>query len=124
MPDTEQSLSLSGKPMHEIATVEKARDANAAKDLSNIEVTANAELLHHNKPILSGIDTRSLYCYLLSAEYRRDEETWAINLMDAKLKGLNPRRAIGDDANGLVSGHGIVFPKTPYDYDNSISLVV
>lgn len=39
------------------AAVKKAREVNAAEDLSNIEVTANNELFHHNKPILSGIDT-------------------------------------------------------------------
>ena len=98
--------------------VEKARVINAAEDLSNINVTANDELFHHNKPILSGIDVRSLYCYLLTSEDHRDEETWAIHLMDAQDKGLNPQRTLGDDAGGLVSGHKITFPETPYDYDN------
>lgn len=99
-------------------TVEQARKNNAAEDLSNIDVTANDELYHLNKPILSGIDVSSLYCYLLSEEDKRDEVTWAIHLMDAEEKGLNPQRTIGDDAKGLVSGHKIVFPETPYDYDN------
>ena len=100
------------------SAVKRAREVNEAEDLSSIEVTANDELFHHNKPILSGIDTRSLYCYLLSAEDRRDEETWAINLLYAEANGLSPLRTIGDDAGGLVSGHEIVFPQTPYDYDN------
>ena len=98
--------------------VEKARAVNAAEDLLNIEVTANDELFHRNQPILSGIDTRSLYCYLLSAEDRRDEETWAINLMNTKIKGLNPQRTICDDASGLVSGHWMVFPQVLCEYDN------
>ena len=68
--------------------VGKAREMNAAEDLSNIKMTANDELFHHNKPILSGIDIRSLYCYLLTDETQRDEETWAIHLMDAEDKGL------------------------------------
>lgn len=91
------------------AAVEHAREINAAEDLSNVEVTANDELFHKSKPILSGIDTRSLYCYLLSAEDRRDEETWAINLMELEEKGLSPQRTIGDDASGLVAGHKMVF---------------
>jgi hypothetical protein len=53
-----------------------------------------------------------------SLEDRRDEETWAIHLLDTKAKSLNPQRTNGDDASGLVSGHKIVFPRTPYDYDN------
>ena len=100
------------------AAVERARAENAAEDLSNIEVTANDELFHRNKPILAGIDTRSLYCYLLSAEDRRDEETWAIHLMDTETKGLKPQRTICDDARGLVSGHWMVFPQVFCEYDH------
>ena len=50
---------------------------NSKENLSSISVTANDELFHYNKPILTGIDVRSLYCYLLSSENKRDEETWA-----------------------------------------------
>jgi hypothetical protein len=76
------------------------------------------------KPILSGIDTWSLYCYLLSGENHRDEETWAIHFWDCQEKGLNPHRTIGDDASGLVSGHKIVFPDIPYHYDNFHTLKI
>jgi hypothetical protein len=59
-----------------------------------------------------------LYCYLLSAEDRRDEDTRAIHFMDCQNKGLKPERTIGDDAKGLVSAHKIVFPEVPCHYDN------
>lgn len=98
--------------------VVKAKDKNRIEDLSKISVTANDELFHHGKPILTGIDTRSLYCYLLSFESHRDKVTWAINLLDAQDKGLNPERTIGDDGKGLVSGHKIVFQDCSYCYDN------
>jgi hypothetical protein len=39
-----------------INPVDQAKTINASEELSNIEVTANDELFHHNKPILSGID--------------------------------------------------------------------
>ncbi|MCP3670347.1 MAG: hypothetical protein GY814_07920, partial [Gammaproteobacteria bacterium] len=100
------------------SAVEKARGINAKEDLSAIKESANDELFRGRKPILTGIDTRSLYCYILSAESHRDEETWAIHFLDSKDKGLNPERTIGDDGSGLVAGHKFVFPKTPYDYDN------
>ncbi len=100
------------------SAVTGARSINGRENLSNIEVTANDELFHHNKPILSGIDTRSLYCYILSEEDRRDEETWAIHLMDAQAKGLKPRRTICDDARGLVSGHWMAYPFVFCEYDN------
>jgi hypothetical protein len=40
----------------------KVQQIHTTEDLSGIHVTANDELYHRNKPILSGIDTRSLYC--------------------------------------------------------------
>ena len=98
--------------------VEQARKVNDGEDLTNIAVTANDELFHKNKPILTGVDTRSLYCYLLSSEDKRDEDTWAVHLMDAEIKGLSPQRTIGDDAKGLVAGHKLVFPEADYHYDN------
>lgn len=98
--------------------VEKAQQHHVTEDLSGIHVTANDELFYLSKPILSGIDTLSLYCYLLSAEDHRDEDTWAIYFLDCQSKGLNPQRTLGDDAKGLVSGHTLVFPEVPYHYDN------
>jgi hypothetical protein len=95
-----------------------ARKINEVENLSKIDVSANDELFHKNKPILTGIDTRSLYCYLLASEDRRDEDTWAIHLWGANDKGLIPVRSIGDDAKGLVAGHKWVFPQAAYDYDN------
>ena len=100
------------------SAVRKVHHIHTTEDLSRIDVTANDELFHRNKPILSGIDTRSLYCYLLSAEDRRDEDTWAIHFLDCQKKGLKPERTLGDDASGLVSGHKNVFPCVPYHYDN------
>jgi hypothetical protein len=98
--------------------VKQARKNHKSEDLTNIEVTANDELFHNNKPILTGIDTKSLYCYLLTSEDKRDEDTWAVHLMDVEIKGLNPQRTIGDDAKGLVAGHKLVFPEADYHYDN------
>ena len=100
------------------AAVRKVHHIHTTEDLCRIDVTANDELFHRNKPILSGIDTRSLYCYLLSAEDRRDEDTWAIHFLDCQNKGLKPERTLGDDTSGLVSGHKNVFPCVPYHDDN------
>jgi hypothetical protein len=93
------------------AAVKKVQQIHTKEDLSGIHVTANDELFHQNKPILSGIDTRSLHCHLFSGEDRRDEDTWAIHFMDCQNKDLKPERTTGDDAKGLVSGHKIVSPE-------------
>lgn len=56
------------------ATVKGTQAFHVTKDLSGIHVTANDELFHRDKPILTGIDTRSLYSYLLIGEDHRDED--------------------------------------------------
>ena len=47
------------------AAVKKVHHIHTTEDLSRIDVTANDELFHRNKPILSGIDTRRyiVICY-------------------------------------------------------------
>jgi len=62
----------------------KAKTINEKQDLKNIKLTAQDETFHYNKPILTGIDIRSLYCYLLSPERDRDFDTWEIHLLDLK----------------------------------------
>ncbi len=87
------------------SAIKSAKVENSKEDLSRIKITANDELYHLNKPILNGLDIRSLYCYLLSYENKRDEETWAIHLLDAQEKGLNPDVMVSDEGNGLLAGH-------------------
>jgi len=96
----------------------KAQEINNQENLSNIGLGAPDEIFHHNKPVLTGVDIRSLYCYLLSQEQHRDGDTWAIHLLDLKKKGLNPERFIADYGTGLRDGHQMIFPKTPCDADN------
>jgi len=96
----------------------KAKVINAQQDLSNIKLAAQDEMFHYNKPILTGIDIRSLYCYLLKSEQDREFDTWAIHLLDLKKQGLNPERMFDDDANAIQAAHRYVYPNIPYDIDN------
>jgi hypothetical protein len=75
-------------------------------------------MFQHNKPVLTGVDIPSLYCYLLSLNEQRDGDTWAIHLMDLQKKGFNPERVFADDGSGLRAGHQYVFPNTPCDADH------
>jgi len=47
----------------------KAKTINDTQDLSPIKLAAQDEKFHRNKPVLTGIDIPSLYCYLLSDCY-------------------------------------------------------
>ena len=98
--------------------VEKVKAINSNEDLSGIKIPAFDEMFHHNKPVLAGIDTKSLYCFTLAQEEHRDTDTWAIHMLDAQSKGLNHENAIADDGKGLRAGHKYVFPNTPCSYDN------
>jgi len=96
----------------------KAQEINNQENLSNIGLGAPDEIFHHNKPVLTGVDIRSLYCYLLSQEQHRDGDTWAIHLWDLEKKGFNPERVIADDGVGLRAGHKLALDHIPCDGDN------
>jgi len=95
-----------------------AKDINVNQDLSDIKLCAQDEMFQHNKPVLTGVDIPSLYCYLLSLNDQRDGDTWAIHLMDLQKQGFNPDRVFADDGSGLRAGHQYVFPNTPCDADH------
>jgi hypothetical protein len=98
--------------------IKKATTINATEDLSGVVLGAHDEKFHYNKPILSGTDIRSLYCYLLSSEQNREGDTWAIHLWDLQRKKFDPERIFADDGNGLRAGHKLAIPTIPVDLDN------
>jgi len=55
---------------------------------------------------LVGVDTSSIYCYLLAEAEHRDEDTWGIRLLDAKSLGFDPDYTIADAGAGLRAGSG------------------
>jgi hypothetical protein len=67
-----------------------ANNINTKVDLKAVTLAAHDELFHHDKPILSGIDIPTLYCYLLAKENSRDGDTWAIHLLDLQKQKLAP----------------------------------
>jgi len=97
---------------------DKAKVLNANQSLSQVKLAAVDEMFHHNKPVLTGIDIRSLYCFLLSDEQNRDFDTWGSNLLDLQKQGLNPERFFGDNADAIRSAQKYVYPFIPYDLDN------
>ncbi len=45
--------------------VQKAQNINQAQDLSSIDVALLDELFHSTRPVLTGVDADSTYCFLL-----------------------------------------------------------
>jgi hypothetical protein len=83
---------------------------NADQDLLNVKHGALDEVFHRNKPVLTGVDTKSLYCFLLSGEDHRDADTWAIHLWDLVDQGFNPDYTVADFSGGIREGQRIACP--------------
>jgi len=98
--------------------IHKAEEINTKEDLSKIKIGVPDEKFHDGRPILTGTDTHSLYCYLMSQEDDREGDTWAIHLWDLIDKQFGPERNIGDGGTGLRAGHALALPTVPLDYDN------
>ena len=54
------------------------------------------EIYQANRPVLVGMDHRSMYCYLLAVEDSCDETTWGVHLLDLSDHGLYLERTIAD----------------------------
>ncbi len=70
--------------------IPKARNINQNQDLSSIKVPLLDELFQGSRPVLTGVDSVSTYCFLLEAVEHRDEDTWGWYLLEAEEQGLNP----------------------------------
>ncbi len=53
-----------------------AKEINEKQDLSLIKIGLHDEIFQCLKPILTGIDNFSTYCYLLTIAENRDENNW------------------------------------------------
>ena len=91
----------------------KARVFNAAQDLSAVRVGLHDEIYQGDRPVLVGVDARSLYCYLLADEDHADEITWGVYLLDLEAQGLCPDHTIADGGRGLRAGQRAAWPDVP-----------
>jgi len=63
--------------------------------------------------VLAGVDAQSTYCYILTAERRRDADTWGVHLPNAAAQGLDPDYTIADAGQGLRAGQKAAWGDTP-----------
>jgi hypothetical protein len=113
-------LSLGGVFNIVERAVASARERNAQADrqaLPAIAIGAHDEIFQTGKPVLVGIDVRSLYCYLLSLEDHRDETTWGVRLLELSAKGLDLQRSIADGGHALRSAQVAAWEDVPCDGD-------
>ncbi len=84
------SIGISTIHNRVMTAVPKARNINQNQDLSSIDVGLLDELFQGPRPILTGVDADSTYCFLLEAVSHRDEDTWGYYLLELEQQGLNP----------------------------------
>lgn len=63
---------------------ERAERLNSQEELGNIVAGAEDEIFQGSKPVLAGVCVDSSYCYLLSEEQHRDEDTWGVTCLISK----------------------------------------
>lgn len=107
------SLSIGTIHNRAMRAVEKARKINQNQDLSSIDVALLDELFHGPRPVLTGVDADSTYCFLLEAVSHRDEDTWGYYLLEASAQGLNPDYTIADAGKGIRAGQKAAWENIP-----------
>lgn len=107
------SLSIGTIHNRVTAAVEKARQINQNQDLSSIDVALLDELFQGNRPVLTGVDANSTYCFLLEEVEHRDENTWGWYLLEAEAQGLNPDYTIADAGSGIRAGQKAAWKDKP-----------
>ena len=93
--------------------VSKARKINQAQDLSFIDVALLDEIFQGSRPVLTGVDADSTYCFLLEAVSHRDEDIWGWYLLEAEEQGLNPDYTIADAGKGIRAGQKAAWGDKP-----------
>jgi hypothetical protein len=93
--------------------VATADPINARQGLSAVRIGAHDEIFQATKPVLVGADARSGFCYLLSAEDRRDADTWGVRLLELRDRGFAPDATIADFGTGLRAGQKQALPGVP-----------
>jgi hypothetical protein len=93
--------------------VSKARKINQSEDLSAIKVGLLDEIFQGISPVLTGVDARSTYCFLLEEAEHRDEDTWGYYLLEAEGRGLNPKYTIADGGKGIRAGQKAAWGEKP-----------
>jgi hypothetical protein len=95
------------------SAVEPARAISRAYRWDGVRIGAHDEIFQAGHPVLVGVDTASIYCYLLRLEDHRDAETWGVRLLELVDQGFNPEAIVADAGSGLRAGQALALPEVP-----------
>ena len=99
---------LSVGTVHNIvhSAVNPARAINQQYDLSFIHDGLLDEIFQANDPVFVGVDAKSTFCFLLSAEEHCDADTWGIRLLELVDQGFAPEANVADFGAELRRAQG------------------
>jgi len=108
-------VSMSVGTVHQVlqSAARTAGIINQEQDLSAIRLGLHDEIFQGAMPVLTGVDAKSTYCYLLAAADHRDADTWGVHLLDATRQGLEPDYTIAVAGQGLRAGQKAAWGDTP-----------
>jgi hypothetical protein len=106
---------LSVGTVHNIvhSAVTPAQAISQQYDLSFIHVGLLDEIFQASDPVFVGVDAKSTFCFLLSAEQHCDADTWGIRLLELVDQGFAPEANVADFGAGLRAGHKEALPEVP-----------
>ena len=78
-----------------------------------MRVGLHDEIFQGNRPVLAGIDSSWIYCYLLKAVDKRNADTWGVHLLDASAQRLDPDYTIADAGVRLRAGQSAAWGGKP-----------
>ena len=94
--------------------LEKAKQVNQEKDLSEVREGLHDEIYQAGKPVLTGCCARSTYCYLLKSEETCDANSWGVNLLDLQeQQKLAPDFTVLDGGLAARAGQRDAWPEIP-----------
>lgn len=98
-------------------TTTRVQELHQEEPLERARVGAHDEIYHAQRPILTGIDVPSGYCYLLQKHDQCDGDTWGVVLLELQDRGLDLDQVLADGGAGLRAGHREAGYDPP-DYDH------
>jgi hypothetical protein len=91
----------------------RAGSINSSIGLDGIKVGLHDEIYQNGLPVLVGVDSHSMFCYLLANEEHCDGTTWGYHLLTLQEKGFAPDSIVADQGKGHRAGLKEVYPNVP-----------
>lgn len=95
----------------------KAEEFDSRIDLTPIHQIATDEIFQQDTPVLTGVDLKTRYIFLMEPAKDRTGKTWQSALEEEMNKGLHPKLCVSDGGSGMLKGIPETFPEIDLQLD-------